>query len=417
MIAEIVSIGTELLLGEIQDTNAGFLSRELCRLGFQVFFRATVGDNPNRLRHCLKTALDRSDLVITTGGLGPTEGDITRESVAGLFQEDIYEDPALRTTLEELFRKHGRTMARRNLKQASLIPSATSLPNAVGTAPGWFVRKNGKSVICLPGPSHEMQHVWTHQALPRLQVPQTAFFIHQFHLLGIGESNVIDLLGDLPKQSNPTTATYSKAHGLDLRICSSAPTLAEAQTTAEPIILRIRNLLSPFIFGENGGTLSQAVLDHLKFGNSTLGVIEGVSQGMLCRSLLVGGPAAEPFHGGIILNPASPKSVEQDFIHSLPSGEEGRQALILAERAKTQTQSTWGIANFPGADFTVQNGVASGTVHIAVSGPTGNFHELFVCWTQTASFLAERVAAQTLFTLFRELNRSNSSPANHQPQQ
>lgn len=213
LLAEIISVGTELLLGEIVDSNAAFLARELAARGITLHRKVVLGDNLKRLAEGLRTALARADLVIVGGGLGPTDDDLTREAIAEVLEETPTEDPALLAWLEGLYAARGRPMPQVNRKQAWLIPSAQALPNPVGTAPGWFVRTGGKIIVALPGPPRELQRMWREQVLPRLPLPDHALFAVTLHTQGIGESNIAELLGDLTKAANPSVATYARADG------------------------------------------------------------------------------------------------------------------------------------------------------------------------------------------------------------
>src|SRR5919205_465785 len=168
MRAEILSIGTELLLGQIVDTNANFLAQQLPALGLDLYYVSQIGDNLERLKDAFRRGLERSDVIITSGGLGPTEDDLTREAIAELFGERLEVQPHLEQELRAFFQRRGRTMPERNVKQATTIPSGTYLPNPVGTAPGWWVERDGKVIVAMPGVPHEMHKMWTEQAQPRL---------------------------------------------------------------------------------------------------------------------------------------------------------------------------------------------------------------------------------------------------------
>lgn len=283
LLAEIISVGTELLLGEIVDSNAAFLARELAARGITLHRKVVLGDNLNRLAEGLRTALARADLVIVGGGLGPTDDDLTREAIAEVLGETPTEDPALLAWLEGLYAARGRPMPQVNRKQAWLIPSAQALPNPVGTAPGWFVRTGGKIIVALPGPPRELQRMWREQVLPRLPLPDHALFAVTLHTQGIGESNIAELLGDLTKAANPSVATYARQTGVDVRVAASAPTAEEARALAAPVLDTVRHILARWIWGEDDDTLAGAVTQAL--GGRTLGVIEAGSGGALCLLL------------------------------------------------------------------------------------------------------------------------------------
>src|SRR3990170_8546676 len=168
MQAELISIGTELLLGEILDTNAQYLAARLPPLGIDLYYMSKVGDNLERLAEVIGRAWGRSDLVITTGGLGPTEDDLTREAIARVLGEEPAVDPELERALREFFARRGVAMPERNVKQAMLIPSARAIPNPRGTAPGWWVGKNGHIIVAMPGPPAEMERMWEAEVAPRL---------------------------------------------------------------------------------------------------------------------------------------------------------------------------------------------------------------------------------------------------------
>ncbi len=217
MKAEIVAIGTEILLGNILDTNTQFLASQLASLGIDLYFASSVGDNPERLTHVLKQAWGRSELVLTTGGLGPTEGDITRETIGAVLGEKPVVDEAIAKQIEAFFTQRRMTMSANNRKQAMLIPSARSIPNPIGTAPGWWVEKDGHILVVMPGPPGEMQLMWNGEVLPRLEKRTEGIILSRVvKTFGIAESKVDELLSELTKKANPTVATYAKTDGIPL---------------------------------------------------------------------------------------------------------------------------------------------------------------------------------------------------------
>jgi nicotinamide-nucleotide amidase len=286
LLAEIISVGTELLFGEIVDSNAAFLARELGTRGVTLHRKTVLGDNLTRLTDAIGTALDRADLVILGGGLGPTDDDLTREAIAAALNETPTEDPDQLAHLRGLFESRGRTMPDINRKQAWLIPSAEALPNPVGTAPGWFVRTTRgtpKLLVALPGPPREMQRMWREQVLPRLPLPGAALEHTTIHTQGIGESTVAELLGDLTRQANPSVATYARATGVDVRVAASAPDRDQAAALLHPVRQHVREVLARWTWGEDDQTLAGAAQGALR--GLTLGVIEAGSAGTLCTLL------------------------------------------------------------------------------------------------------------------------------------
>lgn len=289
LLAEIISVGTELLFGEIVDSNAAFLARELGARGVTLHRKTVLGDNLERLTGAIQTALGRADLLILGGGLGPTDDDLTREAIAAALEETPQEDPALLSWLEGLYTARGRVMPQINRKQAWLIPSAEALPNPVGTAPGWFVRApQNKLIVALPGPPREMTRMWTEQVLPRLPLPSRALVHTTVHTQGIGESNVAELLEQLTKSANPSVATYARKTGVDVRVAASADSEAAARALLEPVLTQVRGLLGKWTWGEDADTLAGALGRALQ--GRTLGVIEGGSAGLL-STLLADEPA------------------------------------------------------------------------------------------------------------------------------
>src|SRR5437899_12665122 len=227
MRAEILSSGTELLLGQIVDTNAQYLASRLADLGIDCLYISTVGDNPARCRETLERALGRSDLVVSTGGLGPTEDDLTRETIAAVLGEEPVVDATLERELREWFAGRGVGMPERNRKQAWLIPSARPLPNPNGTAPGWDVRKGEKRIVAMPGVPREMTPMWEGH-VERTLVSGGVLRWRTLKLLGIGESAVEEKLDELVRSTAPTVATYAKNDGVHVRIAEKAATAASA---------------------------------------------------------------------------------------------------------------------------------------------------------------------------------------------
>src|SRR5438309_3874159 len=217
MRAEILSVGTELLLGEIIDTNSAYLAGRLADLGIDCLHMQTVGDNLGRCKEAFERALARSELVVATGGLGPTEDDLTREAIAAALGETPAVDAVLEADLRAWFAGRGLTMPERNTKQAWLIPSARALPNPLGTAPGWDVRRNGTRIIAMPGVPREMTRMWEVEVEPTLG-EGSGLRSRTLKLLGIGGSNVEEALGALVRSTTPTVATYAKNDGVHVRI-------------------------------------------------------------------------------------------------------------------------------------------------------------------------------------------------------
>ena len=302
MKAEILSIGTELLLGQITDTNAAWLAQQLPLLGVDLFFVSQVGDNRGRLVETLGRAHGRADLVICTGGLGPTEDDLTREAISDLLAEPMEVQPALEAALRDYFQKRGVAMPERNVKQATLIRSAQALDNPVGTAPGWWVEHDGRIIVCMPGVPHEMRTMWQNQVLPRLhdRLPGEVILSRTLKIIGKGESAVEEVVRDMIASSNPTMATYAKNDGVHLRITAKAADEATARDLIFEAEIVSRERLGTFVYGQDDETLEGVVGQMLQDREMTLAVIEAGPGGMLSTLLSETPDSTLFFRGGLV---------------------------------------------------------------------------------------------------------------------
>ncbi|MDQ5822721.1 MAG: CinA family nicotinamide mononucleotide deamidase-related protein [Chloroflexota bacterium] len=279
MRAEIVSIGTELLLGTITDTNASYLARRLALLGIDCFYISQVGDNPQRLREVLARAWERSDLTVTTGGLGPTVDDLTREAIAEMLGETLYVDERLAERVRQFFARRGSPMPEANLKQAALIPSATAIDNPIGTAPGWWVSRDAETspriMVSMPGVPFEMKRMWEHEVEPRLRkLSPTQIVSRTLKVLGMGESAVEQVVVDLMSGANPTLAPYAKQDGIHLRITAKAENERVARQMIAGLESQVRLRLGSAVYGVDEETPASAVLDLLERTETRLTVVE-----------------------------------------------------------------------------------------------------------------------------------------------
>jgi len=242
--AEMLAIGAELLAGETRDTNSGDVAAELTALGVEVVRMSQLPDDLAVVTSAVRDALARVDLVITSGGLGPTPDDLTRESIAAALDEEPSVDPALEAWLRDLWAQRDLPFSNVNLKQAWLIPSASAMANPNGTAPGWWVERAGKVVVALPGPPQELKPMWHDHVLPRLQERGLGLdrAVTTLHLVGIGESALVDVVGaDLLQNENPRMATYARADFVDLRVSA----VAEGGRSADALVAGAVAALSP----------------------------------------------------------------------------------------------------------------------------------------------------------------------------
>src|SRR6266508_2938430 len=302
MKAEILSVGTELLLGQIVDTNANYLAQQLPALGLDLYYVSSIGDNLSRLSHAFRQALERSDVVISTGGVGPTEDDLTREAIAAVFGEDMQVQPELEQQLREFFTRRGRTMPERNVKQATTIPSGTFLPNPIGTAPGWWVERDGRVIISMPGVPHEMRKMWEEQAQPRLAKLLSGGVIvsRVLKLAGIGESHAEEALGELTRSTNPTLATYAKSDGIHLRLTAKADTQVEANAQLDAFEPRVRERVAEWVYGTEADDFPSVVGRLLRAQVLRLAVAESATGGPAAALITEAPGASDYFVAGYV---------------------------------------------------------------------------------------------------------------------
>ena len=289
--AELLSIGSELTVGDTRDTNAGELARSLTGLGVRVDRITALPDRLEFVADAFRMALSRADLVVSTGGLGPTPDDLTREAIADVVGEAPVVDPALEDWLRSLWARRGMAFPEMNLKQAWLIPSATALPNPAGTAPGWLVdRAGGGWIVALPGPPREMRPMWADEALPRLGAIGLGADVASttFRLADIGESQVAEILGEaMLRRSNPQIATYARAEAVDVRVSAigGADDDGTVRTAPEHVAIAagvVRERLARFIWATGEQTWADAVGERLQARDWALGVIEIGTAGQVC---------------------------------------------------------------------------------------------------------------------------------------
>ena len=373
MKAEIVSIGTEILLGEILDTNAQYIAARLPALGIDLYFMHQVGDNRARLAGVLRQAWDRADLIICTGGLGPTEDDVTREAICDVIGEEPAVDPEQERILRAFFAGRGYAMPERNLKQAWLTPSTRAIPNPRGTAPGWWVEKEGRIIIAMPGPPTEMQRMWDKEVEPQLRGRSSNAVIvsRTVKTAGIGEGTVDEMISPLLHSENPTIGVYSRADGIHVRVTAKARTEAEARALIAPVEERLREILGNAIWGYDADEMHDAVGALLAERGLTIATMESCTGGLLASTLTDTPGASRYVRGGIVSYATEVKirfgvSAETIARFGVISGE---TALEMAEAARRALSADIGVGITGVAGPDSQEGKPVGTVHIAVAGP------------------------------------------------
>lgn len=306
MRTEIISVGTELLLGQIVDTNAAYLSKLLPELGIDMHYRVTVGDNTNRLADALKQAMGRSDIVFTIGGLGPTEDDLTKETTAQVVGDAMELDAKCAERMQEFFASRGIAMPESNLKQAMMPLRGRSLPNPLGTAPGAaFETEDGKVVINLPGPPREFIPMVNEQVMPYLRERIGDFFCiirsRMLKIAGLGESSVEDRIKHLLSSANPTVAPYAGLGEVHLRITAKADDLAEAEKLIDEMDRKVVKALGEnVVFGRDNETLESVVVELLRNRGLTLSIAESCTGGLIANRITDVPGCSETFLAGVV---------------------------------------------------------------------------------------------------------------------
>lgn len=308
MITELISVGTEILLGNIVNTNSAYLSEKCALLGLSVYYQDVVGDNEGRMRDVIRTALDRSDVVILTGGLGPTEDDITKEVTADLMGMPLKEDSHSRKLIDKYLKEYEknnpqRRITKNNYKQAMVPEGAIVLDNHNGTGPGLILEKKGKTAILLPGPPNELKPMFEEYVVPYLQKNQPEIIVSQMvKISGIGESQVAEEIQDLiESQTNPTIAPYAKTGEVHLRVTASAENEKACRKLIKPVVKELKKRFGENVFAtDESKTLEEAVIDLLKEKDLKLSLAESLTGGMIAQRIVNVSGASEVFGYGFV---------------------------------------------------------------------------------------------------------------------
>ncbi len=304
MVVELISVGTELLLGNIVNTNARYLSEKCAMLGLNVYYQTTVGDNEERLAEVIRTALNRSDIVILNGGLGPTEDDLTKETCAKVMGLSLVKDHHTEDRLKEYYKERKKEeLPDSNWKQAVIPEGAVVFDNGNGTAPGLVVEKNGKTVILVPGPPNELYPMMENQICPYLQKKNEEIILSQMvKICGFGESKVEEMVLDLiEKQTNPTLATYAKQGEVHLRVTARAASEEEARKLLKPMVKEIKKRFGEAVYTtDEKETLTDVVVKLLKKHELTVTTAESCTGGLLAGTLVGVPGVSEVFREGFV---------------------------------------------------------------------------------------------------------------------
>ena len=303
MITELISVGTEILLGNIVNTNAAYLAEKCAQIGLQCYFQTSVGDNEERLKMALKSALERSDVVILSGGLGPTDDDLTKEVAASVLEKELIMDEHSKKRIQDFFEKRGKKITDNNWKQAMMPKGAVIIDNENGTAPGVIMEENGKIVILLPGPPNELIPMFENSIVPYLaKKTNETIFSQTVKICGIGESQAETMIKDLlDEQTNPTIAPYAKTGEVHLRVTAKAEDEKAAKKMCKPVVKELKSRFGANVYTtETDVTLEKSIVDLLVANELTISTIESCTGGLVAGRLINVPGVSDVFKAGYI---------------------------------------------------------------------------------------------------------------------
>ena len=411
MNSEIISVGTEILLGEITDTNASFIASQLPQFGIDLLYVSQVGDNPDRMLEVFSRAWNRSDLIFVTGGLGPTQDDITRETIAKIVGEEMTVDAEQERILRAMMERGGRKMPEQNIKQAMLIPSSSAIPNPRGTAPGWYVERDRRRIIVMPGPPAEMTRMWEHEVVPRLEKLADSILVSRtLKTTGLGESTVDEMMTPLLAGTNPSIGIYHRSDGVHARISAKAATREEAWRLIEPVDEDARKILGLHVWGVDDETIAGAVGRMLRDQRLSLGVMESATGGAIGNAITEIAGSSDYFVGSLVVYSAQSKvdmGVPPEILamHGVVS-QQTAEAMAKAAKERLHSDLGVGITGIAGGDEV--EGQPPGTMHLAL-WDGDEMHYTHSRYYQGRTVAKARAVLQTL-SLLREylINRAEA---------
>ena len=363
----ILTVGTEILFGQVVNTNAAYLSKNLQDLGYDVMYHYTVGDNPGRLRELLGIAYRDCDLVLTTGGLGPTEDDLTKEVISEFFGEKLVEYPDQMRILEEHFKARGYAWTENNRKQAWFPENnCTVLPNPHGSAPGFMIEKNGRIIISMPGPPREMTEMFEGQVRPILEARREHFIYYRIiRTIGLGESRMETVLLPLiDGQTDPTIATYAKEGECSLRVTSERSTLEEAEAACNEMVEKVRELIGEYIYSYDDEELLTVVGRKLIEDHITISCAESCTGGGFAKALTDVPGISAVFDRGIVTYSYRAKEEELGV-----SGETLNK--FTAESPEVAREMAEGLSRVSGSDLCIAITGVAGPDDMSPEKPAG----------------------------------------------
>lgn len=358
----IITVGTEILFGQILNTNVQYISERLNLCGFDVMYHYTVGDNPQRLRDILCQALEKNDIVITTGGLGPTKDDLTKETIAETMGEEMVLNEEAWDLIVRYFKKRGYIMTENNRKQAFFPKNANILSNGVGTAPGFLLEKDGKIIAALPGPPGEMKTMFENELLPRLKEKSEGTIRYKLiKTIGLGESTMEDRVMDLiDSQKDVTIAPYAHVGESYLRVAAKRANAEEADEAISQVVDQIMSRIGDYVYSTDGEELAQVVLKKLKEKKLTISAAESCTGGLFADSLIQYSGASEVFERGLVTYSNKSK------VEELGVSEETLEKYGAVSR-QTALEMARGVAKISGSDI--------GVSVTGIAGPDGGSEE------------------------------------------
>ena len=402
---EIISVGTELLLGHVTNTDARDISEMLSKIGINVKYHTVVGDNPERLRKCVETAKSRADIIITTGGLGPTCDDLTKQILAEAFGRKLVENKAEREGLYDYIR-YGKKFTDNNFTQAMLPEGCTVFHNNCGTAPGCGFEKDGKIVVMIPGPPKECNAMFRESALPYLRkLSEELIVSHSVRIFGLGESSVDDIFAEeMNRMTNPTMAPYAKECDCLLQITAKAKSEAEAEEMIAPVMEHVMQRLGDVVYGVDVECIEESVIKLLREKGMTFSAAESCTGGELAKRFTDMPGASAFFKGGVVTytNEAKAKLLGIDPALIEEKGAvsyEVAKAMAENVRALLGTDIGVGVTGLAGPDGDGVHEVGTVFVSLAVEGETF-VKELHMGAMRTRSFI-RRMAGNHIYDMMR----------------